>query len=125
MSWRDREYNQSEYGGRGAMSPLMAILFGACSIGTYFGIRVRIHASLVLFAIFLLLPPGSVTEFEAVDALTSLVMLFGITLLHELGHCFAARYTGGNAYGSIMSPLGGLSSATPPRRPWPTFVTVA
>ena len=125
MSWRDREYNQSEYGGRGSMSPLMAILFGAFSIGTYFGIRVRIHASFVLFAIFLLLAPGSVTGFEVVDALTSLFILFGIVLLHEFGHCFAARYMGGEAYDIIMSPLGGLASATPPHRPWPTFVTVA
>lgn len=126
MSWRDREYNQSEYGGRGPMSPLMAMLFGSVSIGTWFGIRVRLHASLIIFiGLTLVLGPSASQNFDIVDALTSMVILFFTVLLHEFGHCFAARYMGGEADDIVMTPIGGLAYATPPHRPWPTFVTVA
>ena len=52
-------------------------------------------------------------------------ILFLIILLHEFGHCFAARSVGGEADEILMTPLGGLAMAMAPRRPWPTFVTVA
>jgi Zn-dependent protease len=52
-------------------------------------------------------------------------MLFVVILLHEFGHCFAARWTGGSADEIVMTPLGGLAMAMAVRRPWPTFVTVA
>jgi len=48
-----------------------------------------------------------------------------VILLHEFGHCFAARWEGGDANEIILSPLGGLAMAMAPRKPWPTFVTVA
>ena len=51
--------------------------------------------------------------------------LFAVILLHEFGHCFAARWVGGTAEEIVMTPLGGLAMAMAPRRPWPTFVTVA
>lgn len=127
MSWRDREYNQSEYGGgRGSMGPLLSVLFGSVPIGTWFGIRVRLHASLIIFiGLTLLLGPGASENFNLVDALTSMVILFFTVLLHEFGHCFAARYMGGEADDIVLSPIGGLAYANPPQRPWPTFVTVA
>jgi stage IV sporulation protein FB len=52
-------------------------------------------------------------------------VLFLVILLHEFGQCFAARYMGGDANEIMMTPLGGLAMAMAPRRPWPTFVTVA
>jgi Zn-dependent protease len=55
----------------------------------------------------------------------SATILFGIILLHEFGHCFAARWMGGTADEILMTPIGGLAFAMAPRRPWPTFVTVA
>ena len=127
MSWRDREYNQSEYGGgRGSMSPLMSLLTGSVPIGTWFGIRVRLHASLIIFiALMLLLGPATIDGFDYTDAITSMGILFCVILLHEFGHCFAARRMGGFADEIIMSPLGGLAFAQPPHRPWPTFITVA
>jgi Zn-dependent protease len=125
MSWRDREYNQSEYGGRGSMSPLMSMLLGSVPIGMWFGIRVRLHASLIIFiALILLLGPATIDGFDYTDAITSMAILFCVILLHEFGHCFAARRVGGSADEIIMSPLGGLAFAQPPHRPWPTFITV-
>jgi Zn-dependent protease len=108
------------------MGPLMAMLFGSVPIGTWFGIRVRLHASLIIFiGLTLVLGPGASQNFDIIDALTSMVILFFTVLLHEFGHCFAARYMGGEADDIVMTPIGGLAYATPPHRPWPTFVTVA
>jgi len=50
--------------------------------------------------------------------------LFVIVLLHEYGHCFAARSVGGNAEEIILTPLGGLAMAYAPHDPWARFVTV-
>jgi stage IV sporulation protein FB len=53
------------------------------------------------------------------------LMLFTVILLHEFGHCFAARSVGGSADEVLLTPLGGLAMAMAPRRPWAQFVTVA
>jgi Zn-dependent protease len=101
----------------------MWLLTGSVPLFTAFGIRVRAHAMLII-AIVLLLLFG--TGFGTpVDRLIAAAALFGIVLLHEFGHCFAARYVGGSADEIIMHPLGGVAFASAPRRPWPTFVTVA
>jgi Zn-dependent protease len=55
----------------------------------------------------------------------SMSILFLVILLHEFGHCFAARWTGGEANEIILSPLGGLAMTMARRRPWPTAITVA
>jgi Zn-dependent protease len=52
-------------------------------------------------------------------------VLFLVVLLHEFGHCFAARWTGGQAEEILMTPLGGLAMAYARRNPWSQFVTVA
>jgi Zn-dependent protease len=43
--------------------------------------------------------------------------LFGIVLLHEFGHAFACRQTGGQADRIILWPLGGIAFVKPPPRP--------
>jgi len=123
MSWRDREYNRGA-GEGGIGNPLLAILFGSVPLGTYFGIRVRVHASLIVLILSTLLLDFT-KGYALQSRVVSMAVLFVIILLHEFGHCFAARSVGGEANDILMWPLGGLASATPPRRPWPTFVTVA
>jgi Zn-dependent protease len=59
------------------------------------------------------------------ERVQSLSVLFGVILLHEFGHCFAARWTGGSADEVLLTPLGGLAMTMARRRPWPMFVTVA
>lgn len=102
----------------------MWLLTGSVPLFTVFGIRVRAHASFVILgAMVLLLGFGPGTSVEV--RVQSLTMLFAVVLLHEFGHCFAARSVGGSANEILMTPLGGLAMAMAPRRPWPTFVTVA
>jgi Zn-dependent protease len=43
--------------------------------------------------------------------------LFGIVLLHEFGHAFACRQTGGRADRIVLWPLGGVAFVQPPPRP--------
>jgi Zn-dependent protease len=43
--------------------------------------------------------------------------LFGVVLLHEFGHAFACRQTGGQADTIVLWPLGGIAFVRPPPRP--------
>lgn len=122
MGWEDRDYNRSPI--PRVSGPLEWIVYGQVPLFRVFGISVRAHASLVIFiglVLLLGLGPGS----SIVDRLQSMSALFVIVLLHEFGHCFAARWVGGEAREIVMHPLGGLAFAQPPRRPLPTFITVA
>ena len=102
---------------------MMWLLVGSVPLFTAFRIRVRAHAMLILAIVFILLFGWGFGTWQ--DRLISAGALFTIVLLHEFGHCFAARWVGGDAEEIIMHPLGGLAMANAPRRPWPTFVTVA
>lgn len=122
MAWQDRPYYRER--GSGAGNPLMWLLTGSVPLFTVFGIRVRAHAALLLFIGLVLLfglGRGSTVQ----DRITSMSILFTIILLHEFGHCFAARWTGGTANDILLTPLGGLAMTMARHRPWPTFVTVA
>ena len=48
MSWRDREYNQSKYSG-GTGNSLLWLVTGSVPLFRVFGIRVRIHAFMIIF----------------------------------------------------------------------------
>jgi Zn-dependent protease len=121
MGWEDRPYYRDPRPGAG--NPLMWLLTGSVPLFTAFRIRVRMHASLLIFIVLILL--GALQVGTLADRLISAGALFTIVLLHEFGHCFAARWVGGDAEEIIMHPLGGLALASAPKRPWPTFVTVA
>src|SRR2546421_3599082 len=122
MGWQDRSYYRDS--GRGEGSPLMWLLNGSVHIFTVFGIRVRLHASLIVWiALILLFGPGQ--GFAWQDRLVSSIMLFAIVLLHEFSHCFAARRVGGSADEVLLTPLGGLAMAMAPRRWKAQFITVA
>ena len=122
MAWQDRPYYRDSGGETG--NPFMWLMNGSVPLFTIFGIRVRLHASLlVMMALVLLLGWGFGST--VIMRVQSVAMLFGVVLLHEFGHCFAARSVGGEANDILMTPLGGLAMTMAPRRPWPTFVTVA
>jgi len=83
-----------------------------------FGIPVKVHAFLIIFAVGtffrqVLAPGGSERVFE-VFLLTGPV-LFGLILLHEFGHCFAGRLMDGEAKEIVMWPLGGLATVDVPQ----------
>lgn len=122
MGWEDRPYYRDRDTGAG--NPLMWLLTGSVPLFTAFGIRVRAHASMIILAALVLLfglGEGGVASLRV----QFVTMFFLVVLLHEFGHCFAARWTGGSADEILMTPLGGLAMAHARRRPWPTFVTVA
>ena len=75
--------------------------------GTWFGVRVRISIwlPLLILYIFLRLPWPLNLAFVGVG--------FVSILLHEFGHIFAARLTGGSGEDILMWPLGGLAFVRP------------
>ena len=123
MAWQDRPYYRDSGGTTG--NPFMWLLVGSVPLFTVFGIRVRMHASLLVLIILILLFGIGGFGDSVLMRVQSVTMLFMVILLHEFGHCFAARWVGGEANEVLMTPLGGLAMTMAPRRPWATFVTVA
>jgi Zn-dependent protease len=103
----------------------MWLISGSMPLFTAFRIRVRIHAGLLVLIVLWL----AFSAFEGPKALQNALAggtcLFVIILLHEYGHCFAARWVGGEAHEILLWPLGGLAFPDVPRRPWPNLVTAA
>ena len=91
-------------------------------IGRLFDIEIRIHIAFIICAVVLVwmeMPKGDAVGIRSfgsvlVDALGTYALLFFIVLLHEFGHCFGARYTGGEADEILLWPLGGLAYVSPP-----------
>jgi stage IV sporulation protein FB len=108
------------------------VLSWSFPIGQMFGIMVRVHWIMPIFMIGLIgrawigkdtlgkdYPVGS---WE--DAAMLMVLLFASILLHEFGHCFAARYMEGEADEVLLWPLGGLAFCRSlPHTPSAHFVT--
>jgi Zn-dependent protease len=99
-------------------------------LGRWFGIRVVLHWTFLVFAAFQIigasqggraLGPISPTMI----ALLTMVLLFGTVLLHEFGHALACKAMGGTAERIILWPLGGIAFVQPPMNPWAFFVTTA
>jgi stage IV sporulation protein FB len=75
--------------------------------GRVMGIRVRVHVLLLLLmAIVVLLLSG---ERGGWISLATIAGLFGIVLLHELGHCLMARRHGIEVVDITLWPLGGMA----------------
>ncbi|MFO0808052.1 MAG: DUF6576 domain-containing protein [Gemmataceae bacterium] len=79
-------------------------------IGRMFGINVRVHVILPLVMLGLILRVTS-KDFGVplADAAIVMALMFGSILLHEFGHCFAARSVDGDASEVLLWPLGGLA----------------
>jgi stage IV sporulation protein FB len=89
------------------------------------GITVRIH---LFFLIFMVAEVGRTAQFGsslALEMFLILLMLFTIVLMHEFGHCYAARSVGGSAEEILLWPLGGLAYVQHPHNAWASFVTTA
>ena len=88
----------------------------AIRIFTFRGIPVRLHwAWLAVGAIQIWYLSGSYSSplWNVAEYLT----LFVIVLLHEFGHAFACRQTGGQVDSILLWPLGGVARVAPPQRP--------
>ena len=78
------------------------------------GIRVRIHLLFLVYAIGVVLFSIPRDTMGVGYTLLEMATLFLIVLLHEFGHCIAARLVGGEADDILLWPLGGLASTSPP-----------
>jgi stage IV sporulation protein FB len=96
-------------------------------LGRVLGVIIRVHVTFFIFVIVMWLKklgpdsrPG-----EALAMLVLMLLLFVSVLLHEFGHCFAARYVDGEASEVLLWPLGGLARCEVPHSAWAHFVTAA
>lgn len=71
------------------------------NLGKLFGIPIYIHWSWWIFLVL--------QAIVNIDFLTVAIAMFGIVLLHELGHCFAARYFGVRVDSITLHIMGGLA----------------
>ncbi len=128
MSWRDSNPADSYDDRRGGF---LRRVFGdgenpltwALPLYTLWGIRVRVHIVLVLFTlgrVVWALWDGS----SAGAMLGWMGSLWLLVLLHEYGHCFAARRVGGAADEIVLWPLGGLAMCEVPDH-WKDHLIVA
>jgi len=125
MSWTDRDDNPRQFGNAWADKRLWRLVFGSVSLGTWQGIRIRVHASLIYLVAINLALCQLKGGMGWRNALVSGIILFGTVLLHELGHCLAARAVGGTADDILLWPLGGLTTSQTAHRPLPRFIAVA
>jgi len=89
---------------------------GAFPIFRLAGIRVYLHFTWFIVAAL------EITRFanryhNPIWAVFDYCALFGVVLLHEFGHAFACRQTGGQADTIVLWPLGGIAFVKPPARP--------
>jgi Zn-dependent protease len=97
-----------------------------------FGITIRVQwlfpviaLGFILNAHFAKIDGKPPPEGKWLDATVLMLLLFGSVLLHELGHCFAARGVGGEAHEVLLWPLGGLAQVEVPPRPRAHFLVAA
>jgi len=89
---------------------------GAFPIFRFAGIQVYLHFTWFLVAWYEI-NSGKLKYESSTWAVIEYVGLFAIVLLHEFGHAFACRSTGGRADRIVLWPLGGLAFVDPPPRP--------
>ena len=101
----------------------------AFPVGSVAGIRIRIHLLLVGFWLYQLNGLLQEEDLERSHMIViwtvSIAALFGSILLHEFGHCFAARRVGGSADDVLLWPLGGLAFCDAPNTPRAQFIVAA
>ena len=80
-------------------------------LGTVAGIGVYVHATFLILVAFVIAATYASGE-GVVAALTSLgfvALLFGIVVLHELGHALTARRFGIRTQDITLLPIGGVA----------------
>jgi Zn-dependent protease len=93
-----------------------------------FGIQVKVHIFFFIVTLGMVLRQKQLwPELEWLDIfLFMVVVVFGVVLIHEFGHCFGARYVEGEAKEVLIWPLGGLAFVDVPHTPRANFIaTVA
>ncbi len=97
---------------------------GCIRLGKVAGITLFLHWSWFLVAVLAINLRGKVYSSLAWNV-AEYIALFGIVLLHEFGHAFACRQTGGTAEQIVLWPLGGIAFVNPPPRPGALLWSIA
>ena len=89
-----------------------------------FGVDVRIHWLLIFFLILQIVQACIAIGLAGLlwSPVLAFILFFSI-LLHEYGHCAAARRVGGSANEIILWPLGGLARCSCPSTPKAELIT--
>jgi len=97
---------------------------GSLPIFRVAGIQVYLHFTWFFVAWYAI--SSSKARYESPTwAAVEYIGLFAIVLLHEFGHAFACRSTGGRADHIVLWPLGGLAFVDPPPRPGAVLWSIA
>jgi len=104
-------------------SAMRDLMSWSIPIGRFFGITVRLHVFLYVIVMVMMVGRGLMKGY-GFEAILIQALLFISVLLHEFGHCFAARQVEGDASEILMWPLGGLASVDVPHTPRANFITV-
>jgi len=92
----------------------MKMINNAISIGSVFGIPIRLHISLLIVVALLSIFSGA----GLLAILILAVGIFGSVALHELGHSVVARAKGGYIHEIVLYPFGGAAKISNiPKRP--------
>ena len=104
----------------------MWLLAGKVRMFHVWGVTVYAHAALiVLAALLLLFSLGGGGLFGGFgNTALFLATLLVIIVLHEFGHIWGARATGGHAEEVVLTPLGGLALAQPARGWYSHTITI-
>lgn len=97
---------------------------GSVRFFRFAGIQVFVHWSWFVVAIYQLSTRQGMYRSPVWNA-AEYLSLFLIVLLHEFGHAFACRQTGGQADQIVLWPLGGVAYVAPPQRPGATLWSIA
>src|SRR3954468_10539402 len=92
------------------------MLRGALPLFKFRGIQVYLHFTWFIVA-FLEFSRFAQRYHSPIWGLWEYLTLFAIVLIHEFGHAFACRQTGGTAEQIMLWPLGGAAFVSPPQRP--------
>jgi stage IV sporulation protein FB len=97
-------------------------------LGRLFGITIRVHVFYPVLVLALMLRVAYQKDTTAapgawIDVGTVSLLLLVSVLLHEFGHCFAARRMGGDAHEVLIWPLGGLANVDVPHTAKANFLT--
>lgn len=126
MGYEDRSWYRD--GNQSFTNPLLRavwwLAYGQMRLFEIFGITVRVHASLIVVSVLLLLFGLGFAPTSPEHRIQFVTVLWVSVLLHEFGHCWGSRRTGGNADEILLTPLGGLAF-TQSRHKWSArFITV-
>ncbi len=105
----------------------------ALPLGRIWGINIRVHFLFFVFVLAMWLRAAITSPYEgqtwpegsALAVLILMGIIFVSVLLHEFGHCFAARSVEGDAKDILMWPLGGLAFCDLPHNSRAHFITAA